>query len=382
MSGEVRAAVAAEIRAGGPIGFDRYMELALYGLGGYYERPPVGADGDFMTSPHVHPIFAQLLASAIEDLADGLGGPSPLGIAEVGAGDGTLATDLLRELADTAAVGAAGPIAYTAVERSSGARQALSSLAGIEVADSLDQVRGPLHVIVAHELCDNLHLRRFRIGETGPVEVLVGLDGDRLVEVEAPAAAAAAAADGEPPASLTDGLEPGEEVTWPVGALTFVDELAGRLAGVGNAAPGYALIIDYGGRGSSGGPLHGYRDHRVVADVLADPGSTDITAGVDFALLEDRAQSRGLQAFPSLTQRRALQALGLQDRLQEMLERQVGHLDAARGAEALQTWSDRNRVRLLADPAGLGRLRWLLLASPKLPEPAWLGKAREEQEGA
>ena len=47
------------IRDHGPIAFDEFMELALYGPGGFYEEPPVGADGDFVTSPHVHEVFAE-----------------------------------------------------------------------------------------------------------------------------------------------------------------------------------------------------------------------------------------------------------------------------------------------------------------------------------
>jgi len=61
-----RELIVEAIRDHGPIRFDRYMELALYGEGGFYEEPPVGAAGDFVTSPHVHPVFAELLARAPE----------------------------------------------------------------------------------------------------------------------------------------------------------------------------------------------------------------------------------------------------------------------------------------------------------------------------
>ena len=67
---DVAETIRAEIRRDGPIGFDRYMELALYGPGGYYEQPPVGAEGDFVTSPHVHAVFGQLLGSAVAELWD------------------------------------------------------------------------------------------------------------------------------------------------------------------------------------------------------------------------------------------------------------------------------------------------------------------------
>ena len=60
--GSPASRIRAEIVASGPIGFDRFMELALYGPDGFYEHPPVGPGGDFVTSPHVHPVFGEQLA--------------------------------------------------------------------------------------------------------------------------------------------------------------------------------------------------------------------------------------------------------------------------------------------------------------------------------
>ena len=339
-----REVIVEAIRDHGPIRFDGYMELALYGEGGFYEEPPVGAAGHFVTSPHVHPVFAELLGGAITDLHAMLGSPDPFRIAEVGAGDGTLARQLLLHLEPL-------PITYVAVERSAGAREALRRIDGVEVAERLEL--SP-HLVVANELLDNLPFRRFRGTGSGTAEVLVGLDGDRLVEHLEPRPQ-----EGPP-------LEEGDEAIVPEGALAFVDDLAARLA-----RPGYALLIDYGEVGEPGGPAHGYRDHRPVEDFLDRPGSTDITAGVDLSLIADRAERNGLVAFPAVTQRHALTALGFDRWIREELSRQAEHLDERRGIEAVRTWSGRSRATLLVDPSALGRLHWLLLATPGLPAPAW-----------
>ncbi len=339
MSEQVAEAIRATIRANGPITFAEFMELALYGPGGYYERPSVGAEGDFVTSPHVHPVFGAMLANALRSLHDALGRPEPFRIAEVGAGDGTLARQLSHELADL-------DVAYTAVETSSGAREALAGIDGIHVTHELG---GETHVVLAHELLDNLPFRRVR----GDREVRVGLDGgDGFLEVETPW-------DGEPGPTGVETIE-------PVGAFAFVDRLAAVLQ------RGYALLIDYGAVGSTGGDIHGYRDHRVVDDALDDPGSTDITSGIDFARIASRAEERGLVAHPSVTQHDALLALGFETWLREELERQTALLDAREGLEAVRTWSGRSRATLLVDPSALGRLRWLVLATPGLPRPDWL----------
>ena len=91
-------AIRARIREQGPIGFDTFMELALYGPGGFYERPPVGADGDFVTSPHVHPAFGMFVARALAPMRDALAPDGDLRLTEVGAGDGTLASQILGDV--------------------------------------------------------------------------------------------------------------------------------------------------------------------------------------------------------------------------------------------------------------------------------------------
>jgi NADH dehydrogenase [ubiquinone] 1 alpha subcomplex assembly factor 7 len=355
MHAPVRAAIVEAIRDHGPISFAEYMELALYGEGGYYEEPPVGADGDFVTSPHVHPVFGELLARAIAELRLALGDPSPFRIAEVGAGDGTLARQLMEALGP-------GNVRYAAVERSLGARTALSSIGGVTVRETLTGIEDP-HLVLAHELLDNLPFRRVRGTPDGPREVRVGTIGDRLVEVLT-----------DPRTSddldlAATGLEPDEETVVPDGAFAFVDELSNVLT------HGYALLIDYGELGSAGGATHGYRGHRVVDDPLDTPGEADITAGVDIAAIAARAEAGGLTAFPVVTQHRALMALGFEAWVREELARQVALLDERDGLGAVRAWTGRSRATLLADPASLGRFKWLLLATPGLPAPSWLESA-------
>ena len=347
MGTDPAAAIRARIRADGAITFATFMELALYGPGGFYDDPPVGAGGDFVTSPHVHPAFGMFLARALAALADALGAPDPFRITEVGAGDGTLARQIVAEL----------DAAYTAVEVSAGARAVLREIDGIEVAERLT---APVDVVVAHELLDNLPFRLVRDGR----EVLIGLDDDTLVEHRV-------ALDDEL-AGLLAGLDTTGDLVVPVGILGFIDELAGALS------RGYALLIDYGDESGAGEP-HGYREHRVVEDLLAAPGTTDITAGVDLGWVARHARQRGLQTFPVVRQTDALLALGYEPWLRDELARQQEQLAGGRGLEAVRTWSGRSRASLLVDPAALGRMRWLVLASPGLPEPEWLRRARDRK---
>ncbi len=132
-------------------------------------------------------------------------------------------------------------------------------------------------------------------------------------------------------------------------ALRFLDEAAALLE------RGYIWLVDYGWPSMEQGALvHGYRGHRVQEDVLSNPGSRDITAGVDFDALTRHGRSRGLAVWGPVTQREALMALGYREWEEAALSAQAESLAERRGFDAIRTFSERSRARMLVDPAGLG----------------------------
>jgi SAM-dependent MidA family methyltransferase len=339
----------------GPITFAEFMDMALYGPGGFYQEPPVGEGGHFVTSPHVHPVFGKLLASGLAAMWEALDRPDPFDVVEIGAGDGTLAEQLLDAFSGV-------PVRYTAVERSAGSRARLGRLP-VRVAAAIEDLEpGLTGCVLANELLDNLPFHRIRRNNRGLVEVRVGLVDDRLVEVEVAC----------PPHLEAAGqvLRPGQEAAVSLEALSLVRRITAALSG------GYVLLIDYGhASGRPAGPVHGYRAHRVVGEVLDEPGSADITAGVDFRAAAAEAKRCGLTVLGPTTQSKALEALGYRRWSEEERDRQGELLRTGGGTEAVRTWAARSRASLLVDPAGLGRLQWLALATSGLAWPAWLEEA-------
>jgi SAM-dependent MidA family methyltransferase len=350
--------ISARIKADGPITFAEFMEAALYDPEeGFYERTPVGKEGGFVTAPHLSGAFGALVARQVADFWTLLGGPAPMDVVEAGAGDGALGRQVLaslqRPLRDA--------VRYTAVERVARARASIESQPdGIAaVVRAMGKVpRGLTGCVLANELLDNLPFHLVRGTERGLVELLVGFEDGRFELVEGPAPSAEVE-------RLAPALRPGQDAAVSPAAVSFVDRATGLLS------RGYVWICDYGhGPGEAPGPVHGYRDHRLEADVLADPGSRDITAGVDFGALIRRAEDLGHRWWGPVRERDALLALGFREWNDRARRLQGEALAAGRGLEAARIYSSRNRASMLVDPAHLGDFKVLCIGVGMARPPA------------
>lgn len=353
MSEAVATSLRARIREVGPITFAEYMDRALYGDGGFYATHPVGRDRGFVTAPHLHPVFGDLVRFAIRDLRDGIGPADPLRLVELGAGDGTLATQVVGGLRDVDGIA----VDYTGVDVSAGARADLAR-AGFASAPRIDDLApGDPAVVLANELLDNLPVRWLRGTDGGVREVRIGLEGERFVDVEVDAPGDVVA--------LAPRLGAGEEAFVSPAIADLVATVAGWLR------RGYVLLIDYGWTDGPAREIHGYRAQREIADVLSDPGSVDITCAADLDLVARTARHGGLGVLGVTTQSEALRALGFADWDASQRERQTDAMGDGRGRDALRMWEGRSLASVLVDPAGMGGFRWMLLGTPGLPTPAW-----------
>lgn len=353
MSAALLARLLERIEREGPITFADFMEAALYDPDhGFYAGTPVGADGAFVTSPHVSAAFGVLLAGQLVKMWETLGRPKPFRIVEAGAGDGTLA----RTILDAAArmPGAREALEYVAVERGAASRKALGR-AGIEALERIEDVpAGSASCVVANELLDNLPFHRIRNRGGTLVEVKVGAAGGSLVEIEdIPAAEALGSMHVLPP--------PGEERVASPAVAAFIRDVARVLD------RGYALLFDYG---AAGDPVRGYQNQRILTDVLTDPGSRDVTAGVDFDALVAAARASGLQAWGPVSQQEAMRALGLAEVVEEMRRAGVDAEGRGDARAALRLASERGKAALLADPHHVGGHLVLALGTPGLEPPA------------
>jgi NADH dehydrogenase [ubiquinone] 1 alpha subcomplex assembly factor 7 len=295
----------------GPISLAHYMaeSNARY----YTSRDPLGAEGDFITAPEVSQMFGELIGLWLADLWVRMGSRQYIHYVELGPGRGTLAKD---------ALGAAKRYGFDPqvhfVETSPALRALQSrSFPGCHHHDDLSTLPddAPL-LIVANEFFDALPIHQLVRAAEGWRERMIGLDGDDLVFVV-----------GDTPA---DSLAPASWRRAPQGtlietsraAVAVTAEIAMRLRDQGGAA----LIIDYGGRElSAGSTLQALKAHTKV-DPLAHPGEADLTAHVDFELLQQVVPRYGAEVMGLQTQGEWLRQLGIDTRLEALVRR---HPDAA-----------------------------------------------------
>jgi SAM-dependent MidA family methyltransferase len=302
----------AEIAATGPISVADYMSRCLHDpQDGYYAtRPALGPEGDFITAPLVSQMFGELIGLWCVEVWIRLGRPERVYLVEMGPGDGTLMSDLLR--AGKADPGFLEAAQLWLVETSDPLREAQaerleSAPLYPQWAWSLDQVPGdaPL-ILVANELLDCLPVRQFVHTDDGWVERLIGLGDDGELAFGLAPADTARGSQGEKGSGMILEVSAAQEA---LGA-----ELGARVVRHGGAA----LLIDYGrDKAEFGDTLQALQNHEKV-DPLAEPGRSDLTVHADFPTVLTAAQSVGAGVGPILPQGAFLGRLGIEVRAQTL----------------------------------------------------------------
>jgi len=326
---QVAEKILAEVANHGPISFARFMECALYcPVYGYYEKEQdtLGRRGDYYTSLNVGPVFGELLglqfSAWLDHLRRGVTGQdlsSPLCLVEAGAHRGGLDRDVLDWFK------ARRPDLYQTLEyrivEPSLRRQAWQKETLADCSDRVRWVRtltdarsgaggfGPVRgVILSNELLDSMPVQRFGWDTRcrAWIEWGVAFDHGEFHWTPLPE---------PPPSHLVPDLPSQLLDSLPDGFITEVCPTAVQwwTQAAQVLQNGWLITIDYGLTDEelwrperTGGTLRSYLHHRLIADVLANPGEQDLTAHVNFSNLIRFGEKAGLTTEAFCTQEQFL----------------------------------------------------------------------------
>jgi SAM-dependent MidA family methyltransferase len=364
VSGRLSQIIAEEIRDKGPLTFARFMEICLYyPQYGYYSsgRARRGREGDYYTSPTIHPIFGALLGKQMVQMWRILGAGT-FDIVEMGGGEGYLCYDLLNYLQGKE------PQCYdllrycmveispVCIEKQKGLlsthREKVAWIAVEEVARL--KVEG---CFLSNELIDSFPVHRV-VMEGGELrEIYVDLDKRGFQEVQ-----------GDPSTPELEQYFQRLGITLPEGRRAEVNLEALRwLQGVAQGLErGFVITIDYGYPAQElfsllrhEGTLLCYRGHRALSDPYSNLGLQDMTSHVDFTSLILWGGGLGLGLTGVVPQYRFLLAMGILE-------------EAARVGEGKGEWealNERLTVKNLILPGGMGEAFKVLIQHKGIERP-------------
>lgn len=354
---ELERVLIQRIASQGPLTFAEFMASALYHpRHGYYTTAArrIGRDGDYITSPEVHAVFGGLVARQLVEFWELLGRPEALSLIEAGAGNGTLARDVLATLGR-----AALPVrwGYTIIEPHPAARSrqretlAASEFATVRWAESLAALppTPTPAVVLSNELLDAFPVHRVAVREGALHELYVNYEDGQFHDHEGPLSSPELERHFQKLGHL-----PGEGCSAEVnlGAPRWIAEAATCVS------RGFLLAFDYGAPAAElyapwrrDGTLLCFSHHAAGRDPYVRIGQQDLTAHVDFTAIARAGRDAGLETLGFAAQAEVLTALGIGEGLGAPGE----------GTLALEQYMQRRAAAVeLLDSAGLGRIRVLV----------------------
>jgi len=316
------------------------MTEALYGAEGFFRRPDGGAAAHFRTSAIASPLFGTAILRLLVAVDEALGRPGRLDLIDIGAGS----AHLLRRLAILAPAYMAQRMHLGAVEVTARPMDLPDHIAWYDRLPPPGSVTG---LLLATEWLDNVPLDIAQVDDAGSL---------RYVLVE-PATGHEVVGGHVAEADAAWATRWWSETPWKEGTRV---ELGGPrdeawASAVASLGRGVALTVDYGHMWYDrppAGTLTGFRAGRATLPVL--DGSCDITAHVAVDAVCAAGEAVAGQAAALITQRQALQGLGVDSTRPPLV---LANRDPAGYVRAL---SAATQAAELMDTDGLGGHYWVL----------------------
>ncbi|WP_223591391.1 class I SAM-dependent methyltransferase [Neobacillus bataviensis] len=324
------------------ISYADFIGAALYHPQfGYYmkDKQKIGRLGDFITTSNISDVYGRLIAKWFSRICK-TANLDPV-FCEIGAGNGRFAQSFLQEWHETINT----PLQYIIVETSPFHRnlqkELLKNYPSVIQIENLMELKAFEGVIFSNELFDALPVHVIEKSHGQLFEVMVGYQSEDLVEKKIPLE------NEDILCFLRESglaLRENQRIEIPI-------EMEKMLQSISNVlTKGFVVTADYGYTNEewmnprrAEGSLRGYHQHRMINNVLENPGEMDITTHIHFDYLIQKGEQFGLRFLTKLRQDEFLLKTGILKELED-------HYDPNPFSEV----SKRNRaIRSLIMPSGM-----------------------------
>jgi len=320
LSDQLTKRISKQIKRHGSLSFSKFMEMALYTPElGYYSNPlpKIGNQGDFITAPEVSPIFSRCLARQAAQVLSEMESPN---IIEFGAGQGTMAKDILLELERIEQNIEHYYIIEISADLKARQKQKLKEHLSEEQLSKviwLDKLpSSPLSaVILANEVLDAMPFERIRIEPDSALQGFVRFDEEKQLfdwDFQHITDKNLTSFSNHLIKHIGNVSELGYETEINLNIKPWLNSLSDILS------QGLVLLIDYGYTRHEYyqparvmGTLRCHYQHRAHSNPFFYPGLQDITAHVDFTAVAEDAFESGFKVAGYTTQAHFLMASGL-----------------------------------------------------------------------
>jgi cyclopropane-fatty-acyl-phospholipid synthase len=294
----------------GFIAIDKFMEIALYdkNFGYYINKNPIGKDSDFITAPEITSLFGETIALFfVEKIRNNLSNYQKINIIELGAGQGTLALDILNAFNKFTDI--YQKIKYIILDcniklveiQKEKLKNHIDKVIWI---NNLDEIDSPSPVIfLANEFFDCLPIKQFFKQKNEFFERII-VENDRNF------AFSSKKAENLPSVieNFAEDYEDDEIIEYSEASINFIQ----KIAEVIKKNKGIALIIDYGYAGFTfGDSLQSISSHK-YNNIFEKIGESDLTVHVNFRLLYYFAMQAGIKNLYINNQSDFLRQLGIE----------------------------------------------------------------------
>ena len=292
------------------IPLDQFINIALYDkkFGYYMKKNPFGKKGDFITSPMVSNLFGEMLAIWCVAFWENLGKPSKIIVVELGPGDGTLCSDLLKTFKQFKNFYDSLEINLLEIsDKLKLIQKAKINNKKVKWIKKMEELNcGPI-IFLGNEFFDALPVKQIFIKKKLFFEKYVTLSSDsKKIKFLHKKANVNLVKD----IQKLNLISVGNTIEYPIEAIKFLKEITKKI----NKFDGCLLAFDYGYTvRKNQNTLQSIKRHRHV-DLFYKPGHSDITSHLNFKLFYEVLKKNNLNVKKVINQNEFLKKMGILER--------------------------------------------------------------------